>query len=326
MNRSYEKDLDLNLLRVFVVVAEEKSVTAAASRLYLTQPAVSAALRRLANAVGVPLFVRAGRGLALTARGRRLFATARPHLEALVGAALSPVAFDPKTSERTIRIGLADTAESWLLPGLLGELATEAPRMRVIVRPVQFRTVADALSSGAIDFAVTVADELPADVRRTPLFHGDFVCLFDPRHVRLGASPTIERYLAAEHVIVSYNGDLRGIVEDFFGLARRVRVSVPTFQSIGSIVDGSSLVATIPRMVAHDTIEYRPHLRTAKVPLEFHGTTMDLLWRSAVDDDEAVSFVRALTARAAAARAARAMRPRSASRRRTKTRARATHS
>jgi LysR family transcriptional activator of mexEF-oprN operon len=310
MNRSYEKDLDLNLLRVFVVVAEEKSVTAAASRLYLTQPAVSAALRRLATAVGAQLFVRAGRGLELTARGRRLFAAARPHLEALIGAAVSPAAFDPKTSERTIRIGLSDTTEAWLLPPLLAALSKEAPHMRIIVRTVQFRTIADALSSGAIDFAVTVADELPADVRRTPLLHGDFVCLFDPRHVRLGTKPSIERYLAEEHVIVSYNGDLRGIVEDVFGLTRTVRVSVPTFQSIGSIVDGSALVATIPRMVAHDIVEFRPHLRMAEVPLELAGTSMDLLWRSAVDDDDAVTFVRGIATRVAAERSARAKRAR----------------
>ena len=68
MQENYGRDLDLNLLRVFAVVAEAGSVTAAASRLYLTQPAVSAALRRLTTAVGAPLFVRQGRGLALTSR------------------------------------------------------------------------------------------------------------------------------------------------------------------------------------------------------------------------------------------------------------------
>src|SRR5215510_1618472 len=119
MNSSYAKDLDLNLLRVFVVVAESGSVTAAASRLYLTQPAVSAALRRLATAVGAPLFVRAGRGLSLTARGERLLRSARPHLEALVQAALAPATFDPSTSERIVRIGVSDANEGWLLPPLL---------------------------------------------------------------------------------------------------------------------------------------------------------------------------------------------------------------
>src|SRR5688572_25873786 len=100
MSRSYGRDLDLNLLRVFLVVAEQGSVTNAASALYQTQPAVSAALRRLTDAVGAALFVRQGRGLTLTSRGTRLLAAVRPHLTGLVEAALSPAEFDPATSER----------------------------------------------------------------------------------------------------------------------------------------------------------------------------------------------------------------------------------
>lgn len=292
MNDIYGRNLDLNLLRVFVVVAEAGSVTAAADRLYLTQPAVSAALRRLASTVGAPLFVRAGRGLALTTRGERLLAMARPHLGALVEAALSPVTFDPKTSERTVRLGLSDVNEAWILPSLLRILATEAPHMRLVVLPVQFRTVADALATSAVDLAVTVADELPAGTRRLELFTGGFVCLYDPRHARIGKRLTLERYLEHEHVIVSYNGDLRGVVEDHFGVQRRVRVSVPTFQSIGALVDGGALLATVPAMVARDIVLLRPHLRTTAVPLPLTGTPMELLWRSAVEDDDAIRFIR----------------------------------
>src|SRR4051812_27361861 len=155
----YGRDLDLNLLRVFAVVAEAGSVTEAASRLYLTQPAISAALRRLTTAVGAPLFARSGRGLVLTARGERLRDGLHPHLERLIDAALAPATFDPKTSERTLRIGLADSAELWLLPALLRVLEREAPAMRIISIPVQFRTIAAAFAAG-LDLAVTVADEL----------------------------------------------------------------------------------------------------------------------------------------------------------------------
>src|SRR5687767_15290016 len=140
MNENYERDLDLNLLRVFAVVADSRSVTLAATRLYLTQPAVSAALRRLSRAVGAALFVRQGRGLALTARGQRLRREIEPHLTALVNAALTPPSFDPRSSERTFRLGLSDVAEVWLLPPLLRLLGKEAPRMRIISLPVQFRT------------------------------------------------------------------------------------------------------------------------------------------------------------------------------------------
>jgi LysR family transcriptional activator of mexEF-oprN operon len=299
MSRNYERDLDLNLLRVFVVVAEARSVTAAADRLYLTQPAVSAALRRLTSAVGAPLFVRAGRGLQLTARGTRLFGTARQHLEALIEAAHSPDTFDPKTSERTVRIGLQDSNESWLLPPLLRVLAREAPRLQLIVLPVQFRTVADALASSVVDLAVTVADELPADTRRRTLFQGRFVCLYDPRHAQIGKRLTLARYLAHDHVIVSYNGDLRGIVEDLLGIQRRVRVSVPSFHNVGAVIEGSALIATVPESVASEIIALRPRLRTAPKPFALAGSPMELLWRSAVDDDPAIAFLRGVIERVA---------------------------
>lgn len=299
MHGIYEKNLDLNLLRVFVVVAEAGSVTEAAQRLYLTQPAVSAALRRLASTVGAPLFVRSGRGLALTTRGQTLLATAKPHLQALVEATVAPEPFDPKTSERTVRLGLADANEAWLLPPLIRALAQDAPRMRLIVLPVQFRNIAESLTSGSVDLAMTVADELPADIRRLPLFTGSFVCLFDPRHARFGKRLTLERYLEHEHVIVSYNGDLRGIVEDMLGLQRRVRVSVPRFNSVGAVVDDSALLATVPRMVAQEILSLRPHLSTTALPPEMvlEGSANELLWRNTVHDDEAVRFVRELLLR-----------------------------
>jgi LysR family transcriptional activator of mexEF-oprN operon len=289
---SYERDLDLNLLRVFVVVAEAGSVTEAASRLYVTQPAVSAALRRLQNAIGAPLFARAGRGLVLTTRGEHLLADVRPHLAALALAAVSPATFDPKTSDRVVRVGLSDVNEAWLLPPLLSALGREAPGLTIVVLTVQFRTVGKALSSGEIDLAVTVSDELPKDIVREPLFVGHFVCLCDSREVRLPKKLTLEGYLSHEHAIVSYNGDLRGIVEDLLGHERRVRVSVPSFHSIPSVIDGTRLLATVPAMVARQLIARHPHFRALALPFSLGATPMELLHRRATEGDPALAFVR----------------------------------
>ena len=292
MTEAYARDLDLNLLRVFAVVAETGSVTAAAARLYLTQPAVSAALRRLTEAVGAPLFVRQGRGLVLGSRGARLAGAIRPHLQALVDAALAPAELDPRTSERTFRLGLSDATELWLLPALLRAFEAEAPRMRIVAIPVQFRTVGDLLASGRVDAAVTVADELPAGIRREALHHGRFVCLFDPRHVRARGRITEARYFAHDHVVISYNGDLRGIVEDTLGRARRVRCSVSTFANIGALIDGTPLLATVPEIVAREIRRVHPHLQAATLPFELPRSPLELLWPAAVDDDPACAFLR----------------------------------
>jgi LysR family transcriptional regulator, mexEF-oprN operon transcriptional activator len=290
---AFGRDLDLNLLRVFAVVAETGAVTEAAKRLYLTQSAVSAALRRLTTAVGAPLFLRSGRGIALTSRGQRLRAGLAAHLGPLVDAALAPATFDPATAERTLRLGLSDSAELWGLPPLLRVLEREAPRIRIIAVPVQFRTVGAELAAG-LAAAITVADELPATIRRERLFYGGFTCLYDPRHAKLRALTEAE-YFARDHVIVSYNGDLRGIVEDLYGKARKVRCSVSSFAHIGAIVDGTAMLATVPELVAVKAVATRPHLRTKRLPssIKIEGSHAELLWPAATDDDEPCKFVRA---------------------------------
>jgi LysR family transcriptional regulator, mexEF-oprN operon transcriptional activator len=292
MKAVHARDLDLNLLPVLVAVADTGSVTAAAARLYLTQSAISAALGRLKSAIGESIVIRHGRGVVLTERGARLVAEARPHLDAIVQAALLPAGFDPKTTDRTLRLGLADTADEWLLPPLLRLLETEAPNMRLVCSPIQFRTVNDALATRRIDLAITVADELPASVARRSLVRSGFVCLFDPRFVRLGARPTERAYLEQDHVIVSYNNDLRGVVEESFGRERRVKCSVASFGAIGAIVAGGRLVATIPSVVAAKILSVRPQLRVAPIPFAHEPGSIDLLWPTALDDDPACRFVR----------------------------------
>jgi LysR family transcriptional activator of mexEF-oprN operon len=294
MSQIHGRDLDLNLLRVFAVVAMSGGVTEAARRLYLTQSAISAALRRLTTAVGAPLFVRSGRGIALTSRGERLRALVDAHLDPLVAGALAPATFDAKTTERTLRLGLSDSAELWALPPLLRVLEREAPRLRIVAIPVQFRTVAAALASG-VAAAITVADDLPTNIRRERLFYGGFTCLYDPRHARLPRTLTEAEYFARDHVIVSYNGDLRGIVEDMFDKTRKVRCSVSGFANIGAIVDGTAMLATIPEMVAAKIRATRPHLKTKPLPssLPIEGSHAELLWPAVTDDDEPCKFLRA---------------------------------
>jgi LysR family transcriptional activator of mexEF-oprN operon len=159
--------------------------------------------------------------------------------------------------------------------------------------PVQFRTVGAALAGGGVDLAITVADDLPAGIHRQPLFHGGFVCLFDPRRVKWRRAPTEAQYFARDHVVVSYNGDLRGIVEDVNQRARRVRCSVSSFANLGALIDGSSLVATVPELVARQIRALRPRLRTASLPFPLAGAAIELLWPAASDDDLPGRFLRA---------------------------------
>lgn len=305
MQDGYERDLDLNLLRVFVAVAEAGSVTAAAARLYLTQPAVSAALRRLTDAIGEPLLVRQGRGVVLSRRGERMLAEVRPHLQALLRAALSPPAFAAADSQHVARVGLSDSTESWVLPALLRTLAERAPKMTVIVVPVQFRNVAETLLAGRVEVALSVVDAVPPSVRCEPVFVGSFVCLYDGSRLRLPARLDEAAYFGHEHVIVSYNADLRGIVEDVSGRARRVRCALSSFGAVGEVVLGTRLLATVPARVAEQLCAARPSLRTAALPFSLPPTPLSLLWLAATDADPACAFVRQALREVTAAPAAR---------------------
>jgi LysR family transcriptional activator of mexEF-oprN operon len=295
MNTVYERDLDLNLLRVFAVVADEGSVTRAAARLYLTQPAVSAALRRLSTFVGADLFARQGRGLVLTTRGRQLLAAARAHLEPLVAAAMEAPTFDATTSTATLRIGLAESTEGWLLGPLLRRLRAEAPSMQVVLLSVQFHTVGAALLNRKVDLAVSVVDELPPSLSRKPLLSAGFVCVYDPKFARVPRRLSEAHYFAEEHVVVSYAGDLRGIVEDVLGRTRKVRLSVPGFSFIGDAVSGSPLLATVPEPHAQHLHLTHPHLRVVPLPFALETAAVELLWPTALQNDPASRFVRGLT-------------------------------
>jgi len=178
----------------------------------------------------------------------------------------------------------------WLLPELLRLFAREAPGLRIISVPVQFRSVEAALEEG-LDAAVTVADELPASVLRHSLYEGRFTCLFDPRELPL-SKLTLKQYFAQQHVIVSYAGDLRGVIEDATGRTRNIRCSVSSFAHLGPILSGSSLIATVPEMVAAQILRGYPHLQTTPLPLRMTASTVELLWPRATNDDEACTFVR----------------------------------
>lgn len=304
MNEAYGRDFDLNLLRVLVAVADAGSVTRAASTLYLTQPAVSAALRRLSSFVGAPLFVRQGRGLVLTSRGDALVAVARAHLGPLVAAVTREPTFDARTSTAMVRIGLSDSTEGWLLPPLLTRLRVEASSLQLCVLPVQFRSVEDALLSGKVDLAVTVADALPPSILRRTLLSGGFVCLHDPRFSKLPKTMRERDYFAHEHVVVSYAGDMRGVVEDALGKARKVRVSVGSFAYVADLVEGTPLLGTVPALIAEHMRRTHPRLRTRPLPLPLASAPIELLWSKVKDEDGPSRFLRELVTAVASKAAA----------------------
>jgi hypothetical protein len=138
MNRNDLRRVDLNLLIVFETLMHERSVTRAAEKLFLGQPAISAALSRLRGLFDDPLFVRTGRSMEPSARAVEIFALLSPALDSISTAVSRAAEFDPATSTAVFRIGLSDDVEFALLPQLLKRLRAEAPGIVLVVRRVNY--------------------------------------------------------------------------------------------------------------------------------------------------------------------------------------------
>ncbi len=141
MNRNDLRRVDLNLLIVFETLMHERSVTRAAEKLFLGQPAISAALSRLRILFDDPLFVRSGRTMEPSARAVEIFALLTPALDSISTAVSRAAEFNPATSNAVFRIGLSDDVEFGLLPPLIKRLRAEAPGVVLVIRRRQRRVV-----------------------------------------------------------------------------------------------------------------------------------------------------------------------------------------
>lgn len=150
MNRNDLRRVDLNLLVIFETLMFEKNLTRVAEKLFLGQPAVSAALARLRDLFDDPLLVRNGRGFEPTARALAILRELQPAMDTISGAVSRAREFNPATNRDTFRIGLSDDAEFGLFPALLKQIREEAPEVVIVVRRVNFLQMSSMLASGEI--------------------------------------------------------------------------------------------------------------------------------------------------------------------------------
>lgn len=280
INVSDLRKIDLNLALVFCVIYEAQSVTGAAQRLYLTQPAVSASLSKLRDLVGDELFVRHGRKLKPTPFADELAARLSGGLAQLQSGFLEHNKFDPKTATRVFRLGLLDDLEIGVLPALAAQLRTKAPGIRLSSRMTDFRSIAAQLEHDAIDVAVGVFDDVPKIAYRKELLSTSYRCLFDPKKLKLGRTLSLERYLELDHILVSFSGDFRGLFEEKFakkGLKRNIVVNTPRFASVPYVLKQAPIVSTLPDYLAYRFAKAFG-LATVAAPYEVKSFPIEMVW------------------------------------------------
>jgi DNA-binding transcriptional LysR family regulator len=245
--------LDLNLLQMVMTLAEEGSVSAAAVKLGVSQPAVSGALAKLREHFDDQLFVRSKGGMSPTPRGAEVAAVAKDLLR-LVEERLEDVrSFDPAAVHRPFTFALSDVGEIVFLPKLVKLLQERSPGNAVRSVSMRPERLVDALASGEVDLAVGYFPDLKgADFFQQKLFTHHFVCLLRADHPIEGSRLTKGEFLGLRHAVVRSEGRSQEIFESHLesnGIERKVAVYTPHFLSIPKLIAGSDLVVTVPHAI-----------------------------------------------------------------------------
>ncbi|KAA8697630.1 Transcriptional regulator, LysR family [Pseudomonas caricapapayae] len=286
--------LDLNLLKALDALLDERSVTRAANRLSLTQPAVSGMLNRLRESFDDPLFVRAQRGIVPTLRAEQLAMPVKQLLANIEGM-LQPQNFDPLTASMTIRIASTDYALRAAAVPFLSALRVQAPNIRVSVQPVDHQKLQNQLDLGEIDLALVTPEAVTPGLHAIALFDESYVCVMRSEHPdAMNSELSLDRFCALDHVLVSpAGGGFHGVTDEALeklGRSRRVTVSVISFLVLPEILMCSDLIAVVPRRLA----VHQVGLRSLEPPVEIPGFRKTLVWHERTHSDAGHRWVRSL--------------------------------
>lgn len=284
--------VDLNLLVALEALLAERSVTRAADRVGLSQPAMSRALGRLRALFGDRLFVRTTEGLVPTPRAEAL---AEPLARALAGVRglLRPDGFDPATYRGRLRLTCPDIQSLEILPPLMDRLRRQAPGLDVEVLNLHGDGL-DMLLAGEAELATGRFTEPRPGIYGMVAYRSGFACVVRADHPVVAEGLTLERYVDLPHVLVTVTGRGPGTVDEALaerGLSRRVALRLPHFLAAPLIVARTDMVLTLPRALARRMAALAP-LAVLEPPLPLDGFDIGLAWHERMQDDPAHAWFR----------------------------------
>jgi len=288
------KDFDLNLLVVFDAVLDEGSISRAAARLDLSQPAVSNALARLRHATGDRLFVRLGNGMVPTPYAESIAVPLRTALATIRNSLAGHQEFDAATSDRDFAIHVTDLGEAFFLPRLLARLSPIAPRVRLRTLALSTDEARDALRSGAADLTIGNLPDFAAGFYQQRLFRDRYVCIVRRDHPAIGTRITARQLATASHAIAMPGGTGHGIIERTLvtlGLEHRIALRVQNFLVLPSIVAASDLIAIVPHSVGSQ-ISPKDAVKLLPLPVDIPAFDVRQCWHERYQDDAGHRWLR----------------------------------
>lgn len=296
------QNFDLNLLKSLDALLTEKSVTNAAERVFLSQPAMSGALRRLRDEFNDQLLIRNGRDMELTPLGASLAISVREMLQSIQLMLDTQVRFDPATARRSFNFAMTDYAAMVLMPRVLQRLTEEAPYITCNVQGVD-ETVSARVMSGDVDLFVGIRPWLdaneakfPSGLQAEPLFSDHFSCLVALDHPDIGASLSLEQYCALPHGLVRFPRQVRSLVESqvaVLGLDLKVGVTAANFAALGLMLPHTRLVATVQHRLAEVLARALP-LKILACPIAIPPLEEVLIWHPRAALDPAHDYIRSI--------------------------------
>ena len=288
--------LDLNLVPIAVALYDELSVSRAAQKLGMSQPAVSMALRRMRAAFNDPLFIRAPRGVTPTPRAHALIRAARPVVTHLQDALRTGETFRPALDTRPFSFALSDVGEMVFLPRLLERLRSVAPNSMVRSISMPPHQLSQGLEMGDIDLAIGYFPDLGnSSFFQQRLFTHHFACLMRARHPLRAKRLTREGFLGAEHAVVRAEGRSQEIFEQFLErkkIRRKIVLMTPHFLSLPMIIARSDLIATVPHALAVYFARLSSDLAVAMPPFDIGGFDVRQHWHRKFHNDSRSKWLR----------------------------------
>lgn len=296
--------IDLHLIRVLHTVLTERSVSRAAIRLGMFQPAVSAALKRLRALSGDPLLVRSGAGMVPTDVALRMIEPAAGILRAAESMFSNAREFDPQTATDTFRIAASDYLDPLFLPRLVAALKAGAPLCRVEIHPLSADSNYQGhLAQGDFDLVIGNWGEPPGDLHMAKLFEDEVVSLVGAGHPAVRRGWDAAAWLAAEHIApMPTHPGARGVIDqmlDTLGFERNIAARCAHFGLIPDMVSATRLVLTTGRQYCERFAQRLP-VKILPCPIEMPRLVYYQLWHERSHTSSAARWLRERTKSVAA--------------------------
>ncbi len=284
---------ELNLLVIFDAIMTEGSITRAADRLALTQPAVSNALSRMREIWKDELFVKDGRTIQPTIYAQNLWIQIKKPLHQLVEA-VDPNSFDPATAKRTFRIAAADVIIDITWRPLRKLIEKEAPNINIHAVPYTILNAEDVLHNAEVDLVVGGTAATGNVIRSEYLYTPCFICVMRPGHPLAKANLSLEEFANAEHLLVSLSGDASGLTDQVLsqhGLSRRIAMTVNHFSAVPDLLKETNLIAIVPSTAVNDAI-FRGELAVIEPPIQMVPNHVSSFWHKRQEGDQGLVWLR----------------------------------